>query len=92
MARIQGQKRQMESRLTLDDFEELVAYVKANRKSNAPFDIAVAGVTPLSPTEGARIVQPYIDNGATWWIEVINQWVGPFEEMRKRIRSGPPKA
>jgi hypothetical protein len=29
--------------------------------------------------------------GATWWVEAINQWAGPFEERRKRIRIGPPK-
>jgi alkanesulfonate monooxygenase SsuD/methylene tetrahydromethanopterin reductase-like flavin-dependent oxidoreductase (luciferase family) len=77
--------------LTFADFQEMVAYLKAQRVSPVPFDIAVPGITPSDPAQGAEIVQPYIDAGATWWVEAINQWVGPLEEMKERIRSGPPK-
>jgi alkanesulfonate monooxygenase SsuD/methylene tetrahydromethanopterin reductase-like flavin-dependent oxidoreductase (luciferase family) len=77
--------------LTLEDFKEAVAYVRAHREPSSPFDIAVAGVTPLAPMKGAEIVQPYIEAGATWWVEVINDSTDSFEEMRQRIRNGPPR-
>jgi alkanesulfonate monooxygenase SsuD/methylene tetrahydromethanopterin reductase-like flavin-dependent oxidoreductase (luciferase family) len=77
--------------LTLADFQAMVAYVKSNREGSEPFEIAAPGATPADPAQGAKIVQPYMEAGATWWVEAINQWVGPLEEMRARIRSGPPK-
>ena len=76
---------------TLEDFKEIVAYVQAQRQHAAPFDIAVGGSTLPDRTKGAEMVQPYVDAGATWWVEAINQGTGPLEEMRARICSGPPK-
>jgi hypothetical protein len=77
--------------LTLQDFTEVVAYIKTQRSSSESFDIAAPGVTPLDPAKGAEIVQPYLEAGVTWWIEAINQGVGSLEQMRERIRSGPPR-
>jgi alkanesulfonate monooxygenase SsuD/methylene tetrahydromethanopterin reductase-like flavin-dependent oxidoreductase (luciferase family) len=77
--------------LTLEDFKEVVAYVRAQRETSNPFDIAVAGVTPPNHVVGTEIIHPYIEAGATWWLEVINDNTGSFDEMKKRIRNGPPK-
>ncbi len=77
---------------TVENFEEMAAYVRAHRQDAGPFDIVVGGVTPPDPARGAEIVQPYIEAGATWWLDAINQGSGPLEDMRARIRSGPPRA
>ncbi len=76
---------------TVEDFKEIIRYVRAHRQHAAPFDIVVGDVTPPDRAEGAAMVQPYIEAGATWWVEAINQYVGSLEKMRQRIRSGPPK-
>jgi alkanesulfonate monooxygenase SsuD/methylene tetrahydromethanopterin reductase-like flavin-dependent oxidoreductase (luciferase family) len=76
---------------TLEDFRAAVAYVRAQRANPDPFDIAVAGLTPPDMGKGAEIVQPYIEAGATWWIECINDSFRSFDENREQIRRGPPK-
>jgi hypothetical protein len=51
--------------------------------------VAFAGVTEAA--EAASMVEPYAQAGATWWLEGI--WVerGTIQQMRERIRQGPPK-
>jgi hypothetical protein len=42
------------------------------------------------PQAAAQIVAPFIEAGATWWLEPIHGWRAPLEEMRQRILAGPP--
>jgi hypothetical protein len=56
----------------------------------SPFDIAVNGETPADRGEGAEIVRPYYETGATWWVEYEGSRQS-FEEYRERIRQGPPR-
>jgi len=58
--------------------------MQAQREHSGPFDIAVAGATPPDTEKGSEIVQPYVQAGATWWVEVINPSVGSFVDMRHR--------
>ncbi|MBT9586555.1 LLM class flavin-dependent oxidoreductase [bacterium] len=32
----------------------------------------------------------YREAGVTWWLEPLNPWRGSFEELRQRLRQGPP--
>lgn len=80
-----------EEPLTPEDLKEIMAYVKVHRTSPAPFDVAVYGQTPSDPKKGSEIVLPWIEAGATWWREGIEDSRGSLEEMKTRIRSGPPK-
>jgi alkanesulfonate monooxygenase SsuD/methylene tetrahydromethanopterin reductase-like flavin-dependent oxidoreductase (luciferase family) len=75
--------------LTPADLQEAAAYLRSQRQAASPFDIAFAGVTEAS--EAAAVVQPYAQAGATWWLEGI--WVerGTPQQMRERIRQGPPR-
>jgi alkanesulfonate monooxygenase SsuD/methylene tetrahydromethanopterin reductase-like flavin-dependent oxidoreductase (luciferase family) len=75
--------------LTPGEISEIVAYLKANREGNDPFDIAVNGETPADSRKGAEIVRPYYEAGATWWVEYEASRQS-FEEYRERIRQGPP--
>ncbi len=76
-------------RATPEDIRESVAYVKKHRVGSNPFDVAFAGKTPSDPEKSGEIVRPYAEAGITWWLEGI--W-GPLDEMRMRIRNGPPEA
>lgn len=72
------------------ELREIAAYLKTQRESDDPFDIALNGETPADPRQGAAIVQPYLEAGATWWVE-YEAARESFEDYRERIRGGPPK-
>jgi alkanesulfonate monooxygenase SsuD/methylene tetrahydromethanopterin reductase-like flavin-dependent oxidoreductase (luciferase family) len=78
--------------LTVDDLRSILSYIAEHRESKEPFDVVVVGQTPNKPEEGAETVKQWRAAGATWWSEDINGWRGALEEMRERIRSGPPSA
>jgi alkanesulfonate monooxygenase SsuD/methylene tetrahydromethanopterin reductase-like flavin-dependent oxidoreductase (luciferase family) len=76
---------------------EAVAWLRAERAGlgldMAGFDVVTEGVTP--PGEAAaEIVRPWIDAGATWWLEA--DWAVAREDAvtasRRRLRAGPPRA
>lgn len=76
--------------MTPDDIRAIKAYVQANRQLSTPFNITWEGETPGDDLErAAAIVRPWIDAGITWWMEA--RWnTTSLEEVRKRIRQGPP--
>jgi alkanesulfonate monooxygenase SsuD/methylene tetrahydromethanopterin reductase-like flavin-dependent oxidoreductase (luciferase family) len=84
---------------------EMVAYTRAHRASDAPFDVVVAGKTPgEDPAAGTVIVSEFAAAGLTWWLEDCAMWrfkpwepwnepyVWPVDEIETRIRQGPPRA
>jgi alkanesulfonate monooxygenase SsuD/methylene tetrahydromethanopterin reductase-like flavin-dependent oxidoreductase (luciferase family) len=80
-----------EAPLTPEELKEIMTYMKMYRTSSAPFDVAVYGQTPTDLNRGTKIVQPWIEAGATWWREGIEPSRGSLEDMKARIRSGPPR-
>ncbi len=77
--------------IPVDDLRATVAYINSQRTSDAPFDVVAGSYTPGDPAAGAEIVAPYIEAGATWWVESITEMRGSEEEMRQRVRQGPPR-
>ena len=77
--------------LTPDEIRAIKVYIAAHRERAEPFDIAVNGRTPADPHQGAAIVEPYREAGATWWVEYAGAEMS-LEAYRARIRSGPPIA
>jgi hypothetical protein len=81
--------------LTPDHIQAIAAYVRQHRSASTPFEIVVEGKTPGDDRAAARsIVQPWIEVGATWWIEAL--WPAPDQpsepdEVLRRIRQGPPR-
>ena len=66
-------------------------YVEENREADGAFDIVWEGQTPGDDLEGAaRVVHPFAEAGITWWME--SMWSPPNEpdDLRGRIRQGPP--
>jgi alkanesulfonate monooxygenase SsuD/methylene tetrahydromethanopterin reductase-like flavin-dependent oxidoreductase (luciferase family) len=84
------------------EVRDMIAYINAHRTVQGPFDVAIAGRTPGDdPAQGAQIVAPMAEAGATWWIEGLGpesthiptpDEVWPIDEIERRIRQGPPKA
>jgi alkanesulfonate monooxygenase SsuD/methylene tetrahydromethanopterin reductase-like flavin-dependent oxidoreductase (luciferase family) len=88
-----GQPRQA----TLDEIRAMRAYVAAHRTETTPFDIVVEGEdTPGDdPERAAAMVRPWVEAGATWWIE--SRWNARgqpdgLDLVRRRIQQGPPRA
>lgn len=77
--------------LTPLELREALAYVMTQRTAPSPLDVVFAGETPADLDNGATIVQPYASAGVTWWLEGIWTERGSVEQMRERIRHGPPR-
>lgn len=76
--------------LTPSDLKEALAYVRAQRESASPFDVVFAGETEADVEKAEKVVHPYALAGVTWWLEGIWAERGSYEDMRERIRLGPP--
>lgn len=75
---------------TPDDLRQMKAYIDANRTLTTPFDYVVEGqTTGLDPASVRAKLQPWIEAGATWWIEGL--WQESTEKIKERIQQGPPK-
>ena len=75
------------------DIQEISTFVQEHRTSDAPFDIVKIGSTPGdNPAKAKKIVAPFANVGATWWLESLFTERNSVEEMRQRIRQGPPRA
>jgi hypothetical protein len=91
---VMNSKGQIE-KTTPEDIHAMQTYVAENRTASTPFDIIVEGQTPGNDLRRAgEIVKPWIDSGATWWIEAL--WETPQdtegqELVRQRILDGPPR-
>jgi alkanesulfonate monooxygenase SsuD/methylene tetrahydromethanopterin reductase-like flavin-dependent oxidoreductase (luciferase family) len=78
--------------VTPETIREIKEYVGENREEDGAFDIVWEGQTPgEDPGRAASIVRPFAQAGATWWIE--SPWAPPNEpeDLRVRIRQGPPR-
>lgn len=78
----------------LDELRQMKAHVQARRASEAPYDIILDGETPGdSPQKALDVVQPWIEAGATWWIESrweISRDPDGLNQVRRCIAQGPP--
>jgi alkanesulfonate monooxygenase SsuD/methylene tetrahydromethanopterin reductase-like flavin-dependent oxidoreductase (luciferase family) len=82
----------MRSEVTPEDIMAMKTYVEEKRGAGSPFDIVWEGQTPgEDPEASASMVRPYAEAGATWWIE--SPWTPPNypEDLRRRIKQGPPR-
>jgi alkanesulfonate monooxygenase SsuD/methylene tetrahydromethanopterin reductase-like flavin-dependent oxidoreductase (luciferase family) len=77
-------------KVTPEHIREMRVYIKKNRKQNSPFDIIMEGETPGNdPYIAESIIKPYVDAGATWWIE--SNWTEPdLSQIKARVKEGPP--
>jgi hypothetical protein len=75
---------------TPDDLSQMKAYIDANRTLTTPFDYVVEGQTTGLDQAGLQAkLQPWIQAGATWWIEGL--WMESTDQIKERIKQGPPR-
>ena len=73
------------------ELQAIVEYTRSHRNAaDGPLDVIMEGTTPEEPRRAKPIVAPYLETGLTWWIERIGWFRGPVEDMRSRVRAGPP--
>jgi len=78
------------SLMTPTTFREILAYVAEHRETDSPFD-AAAGGSLIDESDGPAVVTPWLEAGATWWIENSPFPVRPFEEFLSYVAAGPPR-
>ncbi|HET8911215.1 MAG TPA: LLM class flavin-dependent oxidoreductase [Ktedonobacteraceae bacterium] len=77
--------------LTPQDYQELTAYLKTQHNDDKPFEVLCDGHTTGTDKElDHATIQPFIEAGATWWQEAFD-WNFTLEQVRTRIRLGPPR-
>jgi alkanesulfonate monooxygenase SsuD/methylene tetrahydromethanopterin reductase-like flavin-dependent oxidoreductase (luciferase family) len=75
--------------LTPADVREMKAFIAANRTLTTPFDIVVEGMTAgFSHQQVQDKVGPWIEAGATWWIEGLASLSD--DDAVAHIHQGPP--
>jgi alkanesulfonate monooxygenase SsuD/methylene tetrahydromethanopterin reductase-like flavin-dependent oxidoreductase (luciferase family) len=78
--------------ITPDDIRQMAAYVATHRTLTTSFDIVVEGRTPGDdPEKAAAQVRPWAEAGATWWMEAMWEAPNTTDDLRTRIRQGPPR-
>jgi hypothetical protein len=80
-------------RPTPDALAEGVAWL-AERRSLDGFDVVAEGTTPPDPEEAGKLVKPWADAGATWWIDADWSEMDPVRvraAAEERLRAGPPR-
>ena len=91
-----------EGMLSPDDVRQFMAYINQHRSREDAFDVVTFGKTDPESAEYTAKVAPYIEAGATWWVEDISPlrmgwgWEDlwkpwEIEPLKARIQAGPPK-
>lgn len=73
-----------------DDIREMAAFIRQQRASSDPFDIAVTGyVGNKTLAEASALLRRYAEAGVTWWQEGFLP-TDTVDTVRARIHQGPP--
>lgn len=84
--------------LPLETFARDVARVRelraaAGAAANARYDMVACGATPGDDRAAAiETVARFEEAGATWWLEIVSDWLGGLDAIRARVAAGPPRA
>jgi hypothetical protein len=76
------------------DVVEILDFIRPHRSADSRFDFAVIGnrhTKAKGGITGAGKVAPFIDAGATWWLESLYMQRNSHEDLAAQIRLGPPK-
>jgi alkanesulfonate monooxygenase SsuD/methylene tetrahydromethanopterin reductase-like flavin-dependent oxidoreductase (luciferase family) len=78
--------------ITPDDVRAMRAFFAEQRDPALPFDLIIGGATAgTDPAADRATVAAYAEAGATWWSEGRAPWDSTVEQVRERIRQGPPR-
>jgi len=75
--------------VTRTDLRAIRDYLLSQRDPGTPFDIVTSGKSGgLSLRESRDLAGSWAEAGATWWVEDL--WEASTDEVKERIRQGPP--
>jgi hypothetical protein len=84
------QKYRSMEQMTPAEVQALRQLADEQRLEATPFDIAVGGQTPGGNRKrAAKIVRPFAEAGATWWLEGGSSL--SEDKVRARLKQGPPR-
>ncbi|MHA1943159.1 MAG: LLM class flavin-dependent oxidoreductase [Candidatus Thorarchaeota archaeon] len=73
--------------------ENALVIIRSERGDLKDYDVVVAGeTTGTDSAKDKEKIESWIQTGATWFLENINGMRAEIDELRERIRSGPPAA
>ena len=82
----------------LEEFRDLVAYVRKHRMAESPaahpFEFVLGGASPGDPAAARDLIGPLADAGATWWDERQYQRDEDLDRLGpvlRRVEQGPPR-
>jgi alkanesulfonate monooxygenase SsuD/methylene tetrahydromethanopterin reductase-like flavin-dependent oxidoreductase (luciferase family) len=77
--------------LSVDEFVECVATVRAARDAAGPFDACFVDRSPAGGDDATSDKLGHlIDGGMTWWIDSLDDPTVPFDRHLERVLAGPP--
>lgn len=72
-----------------DQFRHILAYIRRYREDLTGFDVVGSGEV-VGTENDVEVLQSYADAGCTWWLDIISDRRGSYEEMCELVRQGPP--
>ena len=76
--------------MTPEDLQEVITYIQQQQEQKASFDVITTGrTTGNDRAKDAELIATYAGVGVTWWQEGFS-WEHTLEQVRQRIRQGPP--
>lgn len=77
------------SKLNPDEIREVLSFIGKHRADTSAYDlVATSGDNGHGDDDELRA---YAAAGATWWMNDVRRWRNSREELRSRIRNGPPR-
>jgi alkanesulfonate monooxygenase SsuD/methylene tetrahydromethanopterin reductase-like flavin-dependent oxidoreductase (luciferase family) len=74
-----------------EEVAQVIATIRKYRTTEAPFDVIASGWTGSNDDAARALMRKHASAGTTWWLESVLPWQTPFEQVRDRIRLGPPR-
>ncbi len=71
-------------------FENLAEYVGRHRENLEGFDFITLGKAPRSKRKLREFFEPILESRITWWVERVYSWKGDLNQIRSKVREGPP--
>ncbi len=78
--------------LTPTEIKEIVNFTNEFSSEGKKLDIAVVGPEPDENEEiYKKVLRSYEDAGMTWFLQIIGDFMGDYDEIVQIVKNGPPK-
>jgi len=74
--------------LTPDDYRNMIGYMKKHGL-RYPYDIVEISFDATKSSDKEISILDFQDAGVNWWLELVSDWNGGYEEIREIIMQGP---